>query len=95
MTVVAWIKRDVKQYSQCEAVAGMWDETRKKRQYCLFLDLRIWGSSQQAGGHVSGTGGATEGYKYCMDVRLVKVRFRIPNGNVSDLLMIRKKSAFM
>lgn len=72
VTVVAWIKRDVKQYSQCEAVAGMWDETRKKRQYCLFLDLRIWGSSQQAGGHVSGTGGATEGYKYCMDAAIGK-----------------------
>lgn len=70
ITVVVWVKRNKKEYSQCEAVAGIWNETNKKRQYCLFLDLRIWGSSQQVGGHISGTGGPTEGYKYCMDASI-------------------------
>jgi hypothetical protein len=70
ITVVAWIKRDRKSYDQCEAIAGMWNETEKKRQYCLFLNLGIWGSSQQVGGHISGTGGPTEGYKYCMDAAI-------------------------
>lgn len=70
ITIVAWIKRKKKSFSQCEAVAGMWNETNKKRQYCLFLDLRIWKSSQQVGGHISGTGGPTEGFKYCMDASI-------------------------
>lgn len=70
VTVVAWVKRDKKEFSQCEAIAGIWNETNKKRQYCLFLDLRIWKSSQQVGGHISGTGGPSEGYKYCMDASI-------------------------
>ena len=69
-TVVAWVKRAKKMYNQCEAIAGIWDETNKHRQYCLFLDLRIWESSQQVGGHVSGVGGPTDGYKYCMDASI-------------------------
>lgn len=72
VTVVAWIKRGKKNFSQCEAVAGIWNETNRKRQYCLFLDLRIWNSSQQVGGHISGTGGPTEGYKFCMDASIGK-----------------------
>ena len=72
VTVVAWIKRGVKKFSQCEAIAGIWNETEKKRQYCLFLDLRIWESSQQVGGHISGVGGATDNYKYCMDAAIGK-----------------------
>lgn len=72
ITVVAWVKRAKKSYSQCEAIAGIWNETNKKRQYCLFLDLRIWKSSQQVGGHISETGGPTEGYKYCMDASIGK-----------------------
>lgn len=70
LTVVAWIKRDRKSYNQCEAIAGMWNETEKKRQYCLFLNLGIWESSQQVGGHISAVGGPTEGYKYCMDAAI-------------------------
>jgi hypothetical protein len=72
VTVVAWIKRDRKSYNQCEAIAGVWNETERKRQYCLFLNLGIWDSSQQVGGHISGTGGPTEDYKYCMDAAIGK-----------------------
>jgi hypothetical protein len=47
-------------------VAGIWNETAKKRQYCLFLNLRIWNSAEQVCGHVSAIGGPTPGYRYCM-----------------------------
>jgi len=70
ITVVAWIKRERKSYNQCEAIAGMWDETNLKRQYCLFLNLGIWDSKDQVCGHISGTGGPTEGFKYCMDAAI-------------------------
>ncbi|WP_020619315.1 LamG domain-containing protein [Paenibacillus daejeonensis] len=66
LTVAAWVKREQRDTPECQAVAGMWDETRKKRQYCLFLDLKIWDSQDQVCGHVSGEGGPTPGYKYCM-----------------------------
>ncbi|MGC4003011.1 MAG: hypothetical protein QM811_07700 [Pirellulales bacterium] len=36
VTVIAWVKR-VESLSW-QAVAGVWDETHKKRQYCLFLN---------------------------------------------------------
>lgn len=70
LTVIAWVKRRPKEFAECQAVAGMWNETRRQRQYCLFLDLKIWESGQQAGGHVSATGGPTEGYPYCMDAAI-------------------------
>ena len=70
LTVVAWVKRNPKAVEECQAVAGMWNETLRKRQYCLFLDLRIWKSAQQVGGHVSATGGPTEGFPYCMDAAI-------------------------
>ncbi|TDF98961.1 LamG domain-containing protein [Paenibacillus piri] len=65
-SILAWLKREDRFYPQCQAVAGMWNETEKKRQYCLFLDLRIWDSADQIGGHVSSGGGATPGYPWCM-----------------------------
>jgi hypothetical protein len=70
VTVVAWVKRAQKDHIQCEAIAGMWNETDKQRQYCLFLNLRIWDSADQVCGHVSGMGGPTAGYKYCMDASI-------------------------
>ncbi len=70
VTVVAWIKRSPKSNGECEAIAGIWNETNRKRQYCLFLNLVIWESSQQVGGHISGIGGPTEGFKYCMDASI-------------------------
>jgi hypothetical protein len=70
VSVVAWLKRGKKQVPECQAVAGRWNETDKGRQYCLFLDLRIWDSKDQVGGHVSNIGGPTPGYKYCMDAAI-------------------------
>lgn len=72
LTVIAWIKRAATAFDHCEAVAGIWDETREKRQYCLFLNLRIWESKDQVCGHVSSVGGPTPGYKYCMDAAIGK-----------------------
>ncbi|MFE5317825.1 LamG domain-containing protein [Paenibacillus sp. NPDC056579] len=66
LTIAAWIKREAAPEGQCQAVAGMWNETEKKRQYCLFLNLRIWDSKDQVCGHVSATGGPTPGYPWCM-----------------------------
>ncbi len=66
-SVVAWVKRSPKSTGECQAVAGMWNETVATRQYCLFLDLSIWSSEEQVCGHVSATGAPTPGYKYCME----------------------------
>lgn len=70
VTVVAWLRRGLKTPRECEAVAGIWHETGLRRQYCMFLDLMIWDSGQQVGGHVSAIGGPTPGYKYCMDASI-------------------------
>jgi hypothetical protein len=70
VTILAWIKRKQKSYSQCEAVAGMWNETRKKRQYCLFLNLQLFNSGDQVCGHISGVGGPTPGQKWCIDASI-------------------------
>ena len=69
VSLVIWLRRTVGQNKGCEAVAGMWNEYQR-RQYCLFLNLGIWKSSQQVGAHVSSIGGATPGYKYCMDAAI-------------------------
>jgi len=68
VSLIVWLRR-AKGGRGCEAVAGMWNEY-KRRQYCLFLNLGIWDSSQQVGAHVSSIGGATPGYKYCMDAAI-------------------------
>jgi len=67
VSVVAWVRRSPKTRPECEAVAGIWGETFGGRQYCLFLNLGIHQSSQQVCGHVSGVGGPSFGYRYCMD----------------------------
>lgn len=69
-SVVAWVKRAPKSNGECQAVAGMWNETVETRQYCLFLDLSIWSSKGQACGHVSANGKPTPGYKYCMEAAI-------------------------
>lgn len=71
VSVVAWLKRrpNPDSHNGCQAVAGIWNE-HAKRQYCLFLNLRIWNSAEQVGAHISGIGGATPGYKYCMDAAI-------------------------
>jgi hypothetical protein len=70
VSVVAWVKRAQKSYGECEAVAGMWNETHRSRQYCLFLNLGIWQSRQQVCGHLSSTGAPSPGYKYCMEATI-------------------------
>lgn len=72
VTVLAWVKRQVKSRdnSECEAIAGMWNETQKKRQYCLFLNIRLRESKSQVCGHISGVGGPTPGEKWCVDVSI-------------------------
>ncbi|MHA4843569.1 LamG-like jellyroll fold domain-containing protein [Flavitalea antarctica] len=72
VTVLAWVRRQRKSYSQCEAIAGMWNETRKQRQYCLFLDIQLYESADQVCGHISGVGGPTPGEKWCIDVSVGK-----------------------
>jgi hypothetical protein len=72
VTVVAWVKRERKrdQPKECEAIAGVWNETRALRQYCLFLNLQIYDSSDQVCGHVSSVGGPTPGERWCMDASI-------------------------
>ena len=69
LTVVAWIKRKRSPYQGCQFLAGVWNEHRR-RQYGLFLNLKIWDSAGQVGAHVSQHGGPTPGYPYCMDVAI-------------------------
>ncbi|WP_299568819.1 LamG-like jellyroll fold domain-containing protein [uncultured Pedobacter sp.] len=70
VTVLAWVKREKKSFVQCEAIAGMWNETEKKRQYCLFLNLRLFDSADQVCGHISGVGGPTPNQKWCIDAAI-------------------------
>lgn len=73
-SIVAWVRRRAKSTSECEAVAGMWNETDRTRQYCLFLNLLIWDSVDQACGHLSSTGAPTPGYRYCMEAAIGATR---------------------
>lgn len=67
LTVVAWIKRRRKSNSECEFVAGQWNESGGNRQYGLFLNIGVWQEREQVCGHLSHVGGPTPGYKYCID----------------------------
>lgn len=70
VTILAWLKRQPKSFDQCEAIAGMWNETDRQRQYCMFVNLGIYESANQVGGHISGVGGPTPGHQYCMDASI-------------------------
>lgn len=70
VTVAAWIKRGYKSNTECEFVAGIWNETERKRQYGMFLNLHIWDSAEQVCGHVSSIGGPTPGHPWCMDASI-------------------------
>jgi len=70
VSVVAWIQRAQKDHMQCEAVAGIWNESAKLRQYCLFLNLGLDQSRHQACGHISAVGGPTPGEKFCVDAAI-------------------------
>lgn len=67
VSVVSWIVRHAQPDRRCEAVAGMWDETRSKRQYCLFLNLPIRETRDEVGGHVSAAGGPTPPFAWCTE----------------------------
>ncbi len=70
LSVVAWLKRRRGGEGwACQAVAGIWNE-HARRQYAMFLNLQIHDSAEQVGAHISGIGGATPGYKYCMDAAI-------------------------
>lgn len=73
VTVAAWVMREDK--SSWQAIAGVWDETRKKRQYCLFLnaprgtradEMKRYPLANRIHGHVSAVGGPTPGEDFCI-----------------------------
>ncbi|HEV7348311.1 LamG domain-containing protein [Telluribacter sp.] len=73
VTVVAWVKRQHPKAWQ--AIAGVWDETRGKRQYCLFLnatsrthnrEMVRYPTQDRVHGHVSAIGGSTPGHCCCV-----------------------------
>lgn len=73
VSVVAWVRRVEK--SSWQAIAGVWDETRKKRQYCLFLnaprgtradEMKRYPLQNRIHGHVSAIGGPTPGEDFCI-----------------------------
>lgn len=66
-TVLAWIRRGQKSHSECEFLAGMWNESQLGRQYGLFLNIGVWRQPDQVCGHLSHVGGPTPGFKYCID----------------------------
>ncbi len=73
VTTAAWVWREDK--SSWQAIAGVWDETRKKRQYCLFLnaprgtradEMVRYPLANRIHGHVSAIGGPTPGEPFCI-----------------------------
>lgn len=70
LSVLAWVWREPKDHVECQAVAGRWLETGLRRQFCLFIDLRIHASQEQAALHVSAIGGPTPGERWCMDAAI-------------------------
>lgn len=73
VSVVAWVRRVER--SSWQAVAGVWDETRGKRQYCLFLnaprgtradEMKRYPLQNRIHGHVSNLGGPTPGEPFCI-----------------------------
>lgn len=73
VSVVAWVRRA--DTAAWQAIAGVWDETRKKRQYCLFLnaprgtradEMVRYPLANRIHGHVSAIGGPTPGNAFCI-----------------------------
>lgn len=73
VSVVAWLKRERKDAWQ--GITGVWDESRGKRQYCLFVnggkrtDARTMTREPCKDlfqGHVSDVGGPTTGEEFCI-----------------------------
>ncbi len=68
VTVLAWVKKDTEKNWQ--AIAGVWDETREKRQYFMFLNAASKTHSDEMKrhpakglihGHISASGGKSPG----------------------------------
>lgn len=68
VTVVAWVKKDTEKNWQ--AIAGVWDETREKRQYYMFLnaaskthsdEMKRYPANGLIHGHISASGGKSLG----------------------------------
>jgi hypothetical protein len=73
VTLIAWVKREAKTFWQ--SIAGVWDETHKKRQYMLFLNARARTDfttltrvpcQDLIHGHISSVGGPTPGHQVCV-----------------------------
>jgi hypothetical protein len=73
VSVVAWLKRERKEAWQ--GIAGVWDESRGKRQYCLFVNgpkrtdartMTRMACKDLFQGHVSDVGGPTPGEEFCI-----------------------------
>lgn len=73
VTVIAWIQHE--HPAQWQAIAGVWDETRKKRQFCHFLNvvhgtradkMKRYPLANRIHGHVSAVGGSTAGEECCI-----------------------------
>jgi hypothetical protein len=73
VTVIAWIKRAGT--SAWQSIGGVWDESREKRQYFLFVNGSSFTDARtltrtpvkdRIHGHVSAVGGATPGQKFCV-----------------------------
>ncbi len=70
VSVVAWIKKESEKSWQ--AIAGVWDETREKRQYYLFSNAHLkthqdemvrYPAKSLIHGHISASGGKSPGEK--------------------------------
>lgn len=73
VTVIAWIRSNKRKNWQ--AIGGVWDESRKKRQYYMFFsgakktDSRTMTrtpTSDRINGHISAVGGPTPGHDFCV-----------------------------
>lgn len=73
VSVLAWLKRERK--GAWQGIAGVWDESRGKRQYCLFLNgakrtdaatMTRTPCTDLFQGHVSDVGGPTSGEEFCI-----------------------------
>lgn len=70
-----------------QAIAGVWNETHRKRQYCLFYNINTrYDSEGNAHGHISHVGGPTPGHGYC--VTYATGATRLPVGEWIDLAMV-------
>lgn len=92
VTLAAWVWREDK--ASWQAIAGVWDETRKKRQYCLFLnaprgtradEMVRYPLANRIHGHVSAIGGPTPGDQFC--ITYSSGATEIPFGSWQTLVM--------